>query len=122
VANGRRGRSHSPGAAQSFAEWINATQSYGSGGGGSGFSYLDHSHYTEGEVLLFAAGSKKSPRHRAAGNRFTVVSPPSTTASGGSGDRGGEPATSRFSDSMTFKEWLRRAYSDEKGESVGEEG
>ena len=56
--------------------------------------FLNHSSYAEGEVLLFR--TKKS-RHRA----IPVMS--------------ANYQTSKFSDSITFKEWLKKVYAQDKG-------
>lgn len=56
--------------------------------------FLNHNSYSEGEVLLFRT---KKYRHRA----IPVMSIASYS--------------SKFSDSLTFKEWLHRAYGQQKG-------
>lgn len=64
--------------------------------------FLNHSSYLNGEVLLFRA---KKSRYRA----IPVMS-----------NIDGQSMTSKFTfeSSLTFKEWLKRVYSNEKGEQM----
>uniref|UniRef100_A0A7E4ZVC5 CAP10 domain-containing protein n=1 Tax=Panagrellus redivivus TaxID=6233 RepID=A0A7E4ZVC5_PANRE len=71
-----------------FSEWINSTHT------GRG-PFFDHGSVAEGEVLLFRT---KKNRHRA----IPVMR---ATPNG---------MTSKFDDSLTFREWLRKTYPDEK--------
>ncbi|KAI1719458.1 hypothetical protein Ddc_08670 [Ditylenchus destructor] len=73
----------------SFDEWVNRTQQ-------NGGDFLNHSAYAEGEVLLFRT---KKNRHRAIAVMSTHTS-------------------SKFSDSLTFKEWLRKVYSQDRALKV----
>ncbi|KAI6189618.1 Protein of unknown function DUF2181 family-containing protein [Aphelenchoides bicaudatus] len=78
-----------------FDDWINKTQE------NSGM-FLNHSSYTNGEVILFR--TKKS-RYRA----IPIM------------DNADEKSTKSkytFETSLTFKEWLRRVYSEEKAVRV----
>uniref|UniRef100_A0AC34QHK8 Uncharacterized protein n=1 Tax=Panagrolaimus sp. JU765 TaxID=591449 RepID=A0AC34QHK8_9BILA len=73
----------------SFSEWVNSTSK------SSNARFFDHSSLAEGEVLLFRTKKNK--------NRAIPVmrSSPSGVAS-------------KFSDALTFKEWLRRTSPGEK--------
>uniref|UniRef100_A0A915DAU8 Uncharacterized protein n=1 Tax=Ditylenchus dipsaci TaxID=166011 RepID=A0A915DAU8_9BILA len=78
-----------PASAISFDEWINRTQQHRG-------MFLNHSSYAEGEVLLFRT---KKNRHRA----IAIMS---------------AQTSAKFSDSLTFKEWLRKVYSQDKALKV----
>ncbi|KAI6186838.1 hypothetical protein M3Y98_00176700 [Aphelenchoides besseyi] len=75
-----------------FGKWINQTQSK------SGM-FLNHSSYTEGEVLLFKT---KKNRYRA----IPVMGHVDGTK------------LSKFNDALTFKEWLVKVYTQEKAVKV----
>ncbi|KAE9549633.1 hypothetical protein FO519_007155 [Halicephalobus sp. NKZ332] len=72
----------------SFQEWVNSTSS-------SSGHFFDHSKLAEGEVLLFR--TKK--------NKYRAIPVMRSSPSG---------ISSKFSDALTFKEWLRKTSPEEK--------
>jgi hypothetical protein len=77
-----------------FDDWINKTQ--------ENSIFLNQSSYSNGEVILFR--TKKS-RYRA----IPMM---------GSTDGKSTQSKFTFESSLTFKEWLRRVYSEEKGRQI----
>ncbi|CAD5226389.1 unnamed protein product [Bursaphelenchus okinawaensis] len=79
-----------------FDSWINQTQAESNCTQCTIF--LNHTSYAEGEVLLF---KNKRSRHRA----IPIMGPIGNV-------------NSKFNDALTFKEWLKRVYSEEKAVKV----
>ncbi|CAD5230830.1 unnamed protein product [Bursaphelenchus xylophilus] len=83
-----------------FDSWINQTQITAEANCTqcSPPIFLNHTSYAEGEVMLF---KNKRSRHRA----IPIMGPLSK-------------GNSKFNDALTFKEWLKRVYSEEKAVKV----